>query len=119
MLINFTNHPSKDWSQEQLEAAQKYGEIYDLPFPNIDPNAEPGDLIWKAADCVSAICQLNPSAVLCQGEPTFNFIVVDLLKNLGLPVFAACSKRETIEQRLGDKTIKTSIYKFVKFRNYF
>ena len=37
MLINFTNHPSAQWSAEQQAAAQVYGKVIDLAFPAIDP----------------------------------------------------------------------------------
>ena len=39
MFINFTNHPSAQWSAEQKAAAQAYGEVIDLAFPAIDPAA--------------------------------------------------------------------------------
>ena len=39
MLINLSNHPSSNWSGDQLDAAKKYGEIVDLQFPNISPDA--------------------------------------------------------------------------------
>ena len=39
-LINFTNHPSGAWSPEQLAAAARYGEIIDISFPAVDPNAD-------------------------------------------------------------------------------
>ena len=37
MFINLTNHPSADWSEEQLKAAHQYGEVVDLSFPDIKP----------------------------------------------------------------------------------
>ena len=37
MFINFTNHPSTQWSAEQKAAAQVYGKVIDLAFPAIDP----------------------------------------------------------------------------------
>lgn len=36
MFINFSNHPSANWSREQLEAARRYGEVADLSFPVIE-----------------------------------------------------------------------------------
>lgn len=42
MFINFTNHPSAQWSAEQKAAAQAYGEVIDLAFPAIDPAADEG-----------------------------------------------------------------------------
>ena len=34
VFVNFSNHPSLRWSDEQLKVArQQYGEIIDVPFP--------------------------------------------------------------------------------------
>ena len=35
MFINHTNHASAKWSAAQKEAAHAWGEIEDLPFPDI------------------------------------------------------------------------------------
>ncbi|MBK8390607.1 MAG: hypothetical protein IPL23_15555 [Saprospiraceae bacterium] len=32
MLINLSNHPSANWSTNQITAASKYGDIIDIPF---------------------------------------------------------------------------------------
>ena len=37
MFINLSNHPHSGWLPEQLEAAEHYGEVVDLPFPQIPP----------------------------------------------------------------------------------
>ena len=37
MFINYTNHPSASWGEKQTDEAKKYGEIVDMPFPNISP----------------------------------------------------------------------------------
>ena len=37
-FINYTNHPSINWSEAQLQAAKIYGEIIDMAFPEIDPH---------------------------------------------------------------------------------
>ena len=37
MLINISNHSSDKWSMKQHLMAEKYGEIVDFPFPEIDP----------------------------------------------------------------------------------
>ncbi len=38
-FINLTNHPSTKWGADQLAAAKKYGNIVDIPFPAVDPEA--------------------------------------------------------------------------------
>ena len=70
MLINFTNHPSKDWSEEQLAAAAVYGKVQDLPFPPVPEDWDENNLAALAVDCAEKIAALNPQAVVCQGEFT-------------------------------------------------
>lgn len=40
MFINLSNHALQNWSTKQKEEAEKYGELIDLPFPNISPYAD-------------------------------------------------------------------------------
>ena len=68
MFINFTNHPSTQWSAEQKAAAQVYGKVIDLAFPAIDPATNEAVLDSLAAVYADHILHLNPDAVLCQGE---------------------------------------------------
>ena len=37
IFINCSNHPSRYWSREQIEAAEQYGEVVDIRFPIVDP----------------------------------------------------------------------------------
>ena len=91
MLINFTNHPSAQWSAEQKVAAQVYGKVIDLA----------------------------PNAVLCQGECTFVYRVVQRLEAAGIPTLAACSRRKSQETTYPDgSTLKRSIFAFAGFRRY-
>ena len=39
MFINFSNHASTRWGVPQKQAAKKYGEIVDVQFPNVNPEA--------------------------------------------------------------------------------
>ena len=95
MLINFTNHPSAQWSAEQKAAAQAYGEVIDLAFPAIDPAADAPALDSLASAYAARILHMKPDAVLCQGEFTFVYRVVLRLEGAGIPVFAACSFRKS------------------------
>ena len=38
MFVNCTNHRVEMWSQKQLEEASKYGDIVEMPFPNVSSN---------------------------------------------------------------------------------
>jgi hypothetical protein len=120
MLINFTNHPSKNWSDSQTAAASLYGEILDIPFPNADPNGDE-DYIEELADTfVSRIIAHKPTAVLCQGEMTLAFAVASILMNeCGVMVLAACSER-TVSESKGEngEMIKRAAFRFKRFRKY-
>ena len=39
MFLNFSNHASENWGEEQSAAAGKYGKIVDFPFPQVDSKA--------------------------------------------------------------------------------
>ena len=113
-FINFTNHPSTDWCQEQLEAALTYGEIIDVPFPNVPPTFTAQELTQLGAEYVHNIIKYSPAAVLCQGEFSLAYDVICRLKQQGVKVLAACSERNTV--MVGNE--KRSIFSFVQFREY-
>lgn len=113
-FVNFTNHPSDKWEPEQRQDALKYGEIVDLPFPEVEAEADEVVINEMAVSYVQKILELQPGAVLCQGEFCLVFQVVTMLKAHGITVLAACSKREVEEY--GNK--KEVTFKFVRFRKY-
>ena len=119
MLINFTNHPSAQWSAEQKATAQVYGKVIDLAFPAIDPAADETALDSLASAYATHILHLNPDAVLCQGECTFVYRIVRQLEAADIPVLAACSRRKSQETTYPDgSTMKRSIFVFAGFRRY-
>jgi hypothetical protein len=118
MFINFTNHPSSNWSQAQLADASNYGEILDMPFPAVDPDNDESYILTLADSFVSEIMKHAPKAVLCQGEMTLAFAVTRRLTALGIPIFAATSNRSVHEATVEGKTVKRSEFRFVRFRKY-
>ena len=44
VFINLSNHPSNAWSKEQYEAASEYGEVVDIPFPQIEASSSEEDI---------------------------------------------------------------------------
>ena len=119
MFINFTNHPSTQWSAEQKAAAQVYSKVIDLAFPAIDPAADEAALDSLASAYAARILHMNPDAVLCQGEFTFVYRVVLRLEGAGIPTLAACSRRKSQETTYPDgSTLKRSIFAFAGFRRY-
>ena len=119
IFINHTNHPSARWSAEQISAAKIYGEIVDVPFPAIDDEATAQEVRTLAESNAEKILALKPAAVLCQGEFNYTFALVERLKTFGVTVFAATSKRVSVEEILPDgSTQRVSTFHFVQFREY-
>ncbi len=118
IFINHTNHPSSLWTAAELQAAELYGKILDIPFPEIDPEWD-GETVYKfAQESCKKLLAYHPAAVLCQGEFTYCYILITLLKEYGVTVLSACSKRETKEWEENGKNIKKAIFTFVRFREY-
>ena len=113
-FVNFSNHPSSEWDEEQLEASEIYGKVVDLPFPEVSPNADENEISILAEDYLQQILSLDPVAVMCQGEYTLSFQVINKLKELNIRVLAACSERKTIEKN----GFRISEFRFVRYRNY-
>jgi hypothetical protein len=121
MLINLSNHPSEQWDETQKNAALPYGKLVDLPFPAIDPDADPDAVVQLAEHYEAKIRQLmalentGAFAVHIMGELTFCFTLVARLQKAGIPCLASTTRRETLEN--GDGT-KVSKFEFVRFREY-
>lgn len=113
-FINFTNHPSTQWSLQQKEEACKFGKIIDMPFPAVDPGMTKDEVCHLAQQKAKEICELKPSVVLAAGEFTLCFGVVSLLQKQGVQVVSACSERMTYQS--GNE--KTSVFEFMGFREY-
>lgn len=113
-FINFTNHPSTAWDKNQTSVALTYGELLDIPFPNVPPHLTSDELATLGEEYAEKIINNNPAAVLCQGEFSLAYNVITRLKQKGIPVLAACSERNTTI--VGNE--KRSIFSFVRFREY-
>ncbi|MBO4401252.1 MAG: CRISPR-associated protein [Selenomonadaceae bacterium] len=119
MFVNHTNHAAANWSAEQRAAAEILGEISDLPFPEIPPAASELEVAELAEKNLREILNLEPAAVLCQGEFNYTFALVSALKEKNIPVLAATSERVSSEIPQPDgSTRKVSVFRFVRFRRY-
>ena len=118
LFINYSNHPSSNWSQKQLSAAKKLGEIVDIPFRSVAPEADSAELervageeftkILDAADGKNAVVHL-------MGEMTLTYMLVRKLRASGIRCVASTTARRVVENADGTKT---SDFDFVRFRDY-
>ena len=118
MLINFSNHPSSLWEQKQLESAKVYGELVDVPFPSIDPDADEKNIRSIAEQYTDLLLKYaigRHLTVHIMGEMTFTFLVVTQLKNAGVDCIASTSLRDT---EISPDGRKISDFQFVRFRKY-
>ena len=47
VFINLSNHPSKSWSTQQLEAVEKlvpHAKIIDIPFPSVESTIDESEI---------------------------------------------------------------------------
>lgn len=116
MLLNLSNHPSASWPENQMNAAiQQYGKVEDLPFPAINPEWSTDEVRQLAEQYEIKVRQLNPTAVHIMGELTFTFMLVNKLKEIGIPCIASATNRMVTSENDG---VKTSVFEFVRFREY-
>lgn len=122
MFINYTNHPSENWSEKQKHQALQYGNIVDIPFPVISADMGKDDIYELAGrECENILCQLagqSDSAVLCQGEFNFTFLMVRFLQKENITVLSAVSERKVRESSQNGVTIKEAEFDFQGFREY-
>ena len=119
MILNITNHSSKYWSSKQKSAAERYGEIKDIPFPKIDPFATGEEVDAIVTEYLQRIMKYDNPVIMVQGEFVFTFRLVERLKKKGFKVIAACSERHVIETTDDKgKNLKQSVFEFVQFREY-
>lgn len=119
MFINYSNHPSALWSEAQRNAALQYGEIHDIVFPNVPPSSDDRELDRLAEREAEKLLRLHPTAVMCQGEMTLTYRLVQILTDWQIPVLAACSERISEEMINPDgSTSRTSVFVFRHFRHY-
>lgn len=119
LLVNLSNHPYKDWSEDQKKAAEKYGEVQDMAFPEIDPAMKIDKIKKEIAvaqiDEIKNMCKERRVTVHIMGEMSYTFYVVSQLKAFGIRCICSTSERDTEE--LGDGEKKTK-FRFKRFRDY-
>ena len=117
MFINLTNHPTSKWDEKQLNAAMQLsgdGRIIDISFPDIDPEWDESKIDELAKEYCQKVLSFDVDVVHLMGEFTFVYRLINLLKQKNIKIVASTTKRESVEK----DGVKTSIFKFVKFREY-
>lgn len=118
MFINLSNHPSSKWTAEQKEAAQEMGgSIVDVQFPQVDPTWDQLTVRHLANGKFAEIFENRELPITCHvmGESGFIFEFVRLCKEADVKVVHSTTSREVVENEDGSKT---SVFKFVQFREY-
>lgn len=118
LLINLSNHPSADWGAQQREAAEMYGEIEDMTFPAIPPEAGEREITDLAEEYVARIeerAETRDVTVHIMGEMTFCYAVITRLQSLGIPCLSSTTRRQITEAADGVKEVH---FDFETFREY-
>lgn len=123
MLVNFSNHRIENWSAEQLATAKTYGEIVDVPFPNVDPTGSVSYIADLADECVEKLMSIieNPECdvVHIMGELNLVYCVVNKLKSRGVKCVVSTTERNVEEKVLDNGEIqKIATFKFCTFREF-
>lgn len=118
MFINLSNHPSSGWNKRQLEAARQFGEIVDMPFPNVDEQATSADILRLAGQYLKSIegkGMVEDLTVHIMGEQTFCYALISKLQKKGIRCVASCTAHDTFINEQGQKV---SSFHFTRFREY-
>lgn len=119
LLVNLSNHPYKDWSEDQKKAAEKYGEVQDMAFPEIDPAMKIDKIKKEIAaaqiDEIKNMCKERRVTVHIMGEMSYTFYVVSQLKAFGILCICSTSERDTDDLGGGEKKVS---FHFKRFRDY-
>ena len=102
-----------------MQSAQmQYGEIIDMPFPQVDPMGSKEEVTQLAMQLLrqtQAIETSENAVVHIMGELNLTYALVNMLKASGYTCVASTSTREVYEEELGKKVV---FFKFVRFREY-
>lgn len=119
IFVNCSNHPSKGWQDSQKNAALEYGEIVDVPFPNVGSEITNEELDALVDDTVNKILEYKPKAVMLMGEFVTSYKIVNKLKENNIKVLVSVTERNSKEVKGKDGVInKTSVFDFKGFREY-
>ena len=93
MFLNISNHKSENWSVNQINEAEKYGKIIDIPFPAVNPRESDEYMDDLVDEYYQKVMEYEKPTVMVQGEFVFTYRLVNQLKQAGIKVVASCSER--------------------------
>lgn len=118
LFVNLSNHPLADWTPEQRSAAEEYGELGDLPFPNVSPSLSSEELNHLVEEYFQKLLALSESAditVHLMGEFTFTHRLINRLQEVDIHCLASTTERVVTEVESQQKLVT---FQFVGFRPY-
>ena len=117
VFINLSNQHTNKWPDDRIKAARDIadgGQIVNIAFPILTPDASKEDVYEKASEVVKKVLTYSPDVVFCQGEFSTCFRIVELLKEAGVKVVTGCNERIIYKENGRD----ISGFKFIQFREY-
>ena len=120
-MLNISNHNSKNWSNDQIEAALKmsgWDKIVDIEFPNVNPTWGTFEVKCAAASVVYAankIVEKNSKVAHVMGEMGMTMELVRRLQKDGWTVVHSTTERIT---ETGKDGSITKLFVFKQFRIY-
>ena len=117
LFINLSNHPSSMWGEKQKKAARGFGEIVDIPFPQVPASASETEITALADKYFEKVRALAPACVMCAGEFCLCYKLFSRFIDAGIKTVTACSERVAVEKTAADGTTHKEVtFDFVQFR---
>lgn len=115
LLINVSNHPVSNWSDEQKKGWDK---IIDIPFPNVPPQADTNELVDLKEKIFNKVLEIKNEYnvelfVMLQGEFTLCYMLYGSICMNTYAILAIPTTERVVEEKDGKKI---STFKFVKWR---
>lgn len=89
-------------------------EIVNVAFPDVSPHMTESEIDAVAVQCIEKIMKYEPEYVMCQGEFTLCFKVVEMLKTRGVKAVTPCNERFITEE--GNRQVAG--FRFIQFREF-
>jgi len=118
LFLNLSNHPSSAWGEKQRKAAEQYGEIEDMPFPQVAPDADEkkiDELAERITEEILKKAETHDVTVHIMGEMCLTFAVVSRLTTHGIRCVSSTTER--VCETLPDGSKRTEFH-FARFREY-